>query len=71
MNEETPQKDEFTPEQVKLIEDLSGIMLYPQDTEGSRMAYEVRQKCNSLSTEERQRLLDEAMRIIKEGPTNE
>lgn len=40
---------------------------YPEETEGSRIARENRVMANNLSAEERERLLDVAVKIIHQG----
>lgn len=56
--------EEFTPEKMEILEGLKASILYPQDTEGSRIVAEAIVKYHNLTTEERKYLLDAAMEII-------
>lgn len=40
---------------------------YPEETEGTRLAAQARAECNSLSREERAKLLEGALKVIYGG----
>jgi hypothetical protein len=40
---------------------------YPEETEGSRLAAEIRQRCNKLTKEQRQEHFQQAMAMIYGG----